>query len=217
MEDRFDDTILRTVLLFQQLADEYRKKHRPDLAARMRRVSEGLAERECGDCQFCCQAKGVEALGKIPWSDCEHQCETGCSIYAERPQSCVEYLCAYRCGLGGENARPDRAGALVEIVDLEDAVKVDPADPRDHFIGLVVRSDGPYAFFPVRSVLADGSLIGARHIAFAGVEADRSVSQLRYTADSDEIRAGLSKHAGTGKVPDGWVTIVDRKPIDEEE
>lgn len=69
--------------------------------------------RTCGDCMTCCTAIGVEELGKPYAYPCHHLCDHGCSIYQNRPDSCVRYGCVWLDGWGGPNMRPDKSGVIV--------------------------------------------------------------------------------------------------------
>lgn len=83
--------------------------------------------RPCGECQECCFAVGVHELNKPVWTRCEHQCDKGCAIYGERPQSCKDYYCLYQAGLlnGGEELRPDRLGVIFDFrSDTNDQVNL---------------------------------------------------------------------------------------------
>jgi hypothetical protein len=75
--------------------------------------------RECGTCKVCCIVPTIDtpAHQKKPGAVCRH-CETGpgCSIYAERPQVCRTFICAWRTmGIFGPEWQPDKCGVMVEI------------------------------------------------------------------------------------------------------
>lgn len=78
----------------------------------------GLKTRECGECQACCVALAVDVHGKDKpaGQKCQHQCEKGCGIYADRPEACSGYWCLYLSGflVGGEDMRPDRLGVVLD-------------------------------------------------------------------------------------------------------
>ena len=75
-----------------------------------------MSERSCGACQACCHAKRIPVVPSPAWSDCPHQGEAGCGIYAERPRGCAAYTCAWVDGWGREREdRPDRLGLLFEL------------------------------------------------------------------------------------------------------
>ena len=54
------------------------------------------APRECGACSLCCKLLGVDSISKEAGVWCSH-CTTkgGCAIYAERPQECQNFICAW--------------------------------------------------------------------------------------------------------------------------
>lgn len=71
--------------------------------------------RTCGPCQACCRAKQIPALQLPAWTDCPHQRPAGCGIYAERPEGCRRYTCAWVDGWGEADDRPDLLGVLFEM------------------------------------------------------------------------------------------------------
>lgn len=79
--------------------------------------SKDYKDNSCGSCTACCTALGVQALKKNIWVQCDHVCEGGCSIYADRPPECKSYYCLYQAGMlkGGEEMRPDNLGMIFEI------------------------------------------------------------------------------------------------------
>lgn len=74
--------------------------------------------RQCGTCQECCTFVHVQSLGKPSRTRCEHQCATGCAIYANRPSECRTYRCSWLEGYLGERDRPDHSGILFETLFL---------------------------------------------------------------------------------------------------
>lgn len=74
------------------------------------------SDRACGECQGCCMAVGVHELEKPVWTECKHQCLSGCAIYNDRPKSCQTYNCLWQGGmLKGEENRPDKIGMIFEM------------------------------------------------------------------------------------------------------
>lgn len=74
---------------------------------------------QCGECQACCTAVGVHDLpeGQKPmWTRCQYQCDSGCSIYEQRPPSCHDYWCMWQSGMlkGGVENRPDNLGVIFD-------------------------------------------------------------------------------------------------------
>ena len=68
----------------------------------------------CGGCTACCDVMAAHELRKPFYARCEHLAENGCGIYADRPQSCREFVCVWSTGFMGEAPqwRPDRCGLL---------------------------------------------------------------------------------------------------------
>ena len=76
--------------------------------------------RGCGSCSACCTVIGVHELEKGTYETCEHLCEAGCGIYAERPQSCRTFECQWLRGaleVDGSidtEMRPDASGVIFD-------------------------------------------------------------------------------------------------------
>lgn len=78
----------------------------------------GAEPQPCGECQACCEAIAIDAFGgKKNYERCQHQCETGCGVYATRPDECKQYWCFYSQGFipGGVDMRPDKLGVLIDF------------------------------------------------------------------------------------------------------
>lgn len=73
-----------------------------------------LLKRQCGPCKACCNAVGVEELGKPYWTDCQHQIENGCGCHGKHPPSCKHYQCLWLCGNMDFSDRPDQLGAIFQ-------------------------------------------------------------------------------------------------------
>ena len=75
-----------------------------------------LVERECGQCQACCQRFEISELQKPERQRCEHQCKQGCAIYPERPARCAGYRCRWLQGDPNleRRDRPDRLGVIFD-------------------------------------------------------------------------------------------------------
>ena len=78
-------------------------------------------DRTCGECFACCYVLAIQDIpvGKVKpaGQDCPHlarESEHPCSIYAERPRTCVDYQCAWvrEAGFGDVEHRPDKIGVL---------------------------------------------------------------------------------------------------------
>lgn len=81
-------------------------------------VSDG--QRDCGACTACCEGWLASKEPEMsPGSPCVHRCESGCSIYEERPEKPCR---VFRCGWLAcpdqfpENMRPD----LIRTIILHD-------------------------------------------------------------------------------------------------
>lgn len=77
-------------------------------------------ERECGSCSACCTVIAVPEIEKGTYESCEHLCETGCGIYADRPASCRTFECQWLRGVlevdGAIDVamRPDVCGVIFD-------------------------------------------------------------------------------------------------------
>jgi hypothetical protein len=91
--------------------------------------------RSCNGCQACCTVVGVQELRKPHWTRCQHQCDTGCAIYEDRPRSCQGYSCLWAAGLleEDETLRPDRLGIILDLRTDEDSSS-DSVKPGDRVV-----------------------------------------------------------------------------------
>jgi hypothetical protein len=80
----------------------------------------------CGECKACCTVLAVGELKKRNYTHCQHECENGCGIYGEHPDSCKGYMCWWKVGLlqGDERRRPDKLGIIVDYRPALDVVLV---------------------------------------------------------------------------------------------
>jgi hypothetical protein len=78
-----------------------------------RTLDASIQERRCDGCTGCCTALTILELNKPADVTCRHVCATGCSIYADRPKACSEYLCAWKIGIGTSEQRPDKVGIVL--------------------------------------------------------------------------------------------------------
>lgn len=92
-----------------------------------------VREREgCGSCSLCCKMMAVKELEKPPETWCTHARKgRGCSIYAERPESCRVFECVW---LSSEkqppSLRPDRIhGVLTSTPKGHLVLHEDPGYP----------------------------------------------------------------------------------------
>ena len=83
--------------------------------------------RSCGACSLCCTVLRVDELKKLGGVDCQHQCKPGafdepkvlgCAIHERRPQICRDYHCLWVSGGLTDEDRPDKLGAVVDILTL---------------------------------------------------------------------------------------------------
>jgi len=73
--------------------------------------------RACGPCSLCCHVLRVDALRKLGGVDCVHQRGGGgCGIHPTRPQICRAYRCLWLGGGLRDDDRPDRLGAVLDLV-----------------------------------------------------------------------------------------------------
>ena len=174
-------------------------------------VADRMEARECGDCTFCCTAKGIpdmEGGRKPPWVECDHVCEAGCGIYDAKPRTCSIYYCGWRLGLGGESSRPDKAQVMVDLSPITNAVP----DIGD-VLGVLVHADRPYRIIPVLRMLNDARRVGVPHTGFATAKEDRDGCRIEYEADPKKLEPRIARHAGRGET--GWNVPVD--PDESEE
>ena len=72
---------------------------------------------ECDGCTACCKILPIydKILVKEQNTLCKF-CDKGCTIYEERPISCVNFNCVYITDGYGETLRPDKSGVIFEKV-----------------------------------------------------------------------------------------------------
>jgi len=77
--------------------------------------------RSCSGCTLCCKLSGIPELQKPPLQWCSH-CDprSGCTVYAARPQSCREFICAWRAGYGPEAMKPSKVRLFAAMEALPD-------------------------------------------------------------------------------------------------
>lgn len=74
---------------------------------------------QCGECTACCTVMGVKELDKKANVRCTHQCDKGCSIYGQHPQSCKDFECLFVQGLFPDHEeflRPDKLGVIFHLM-----------------------------------------------------------------------------------------------------
>jgi len=74
-----------------------------------------IADRACGSCVSCCSFFTIAELEKPAGTLCSHSMPGGgCDIYAERPNACRVFFCAWRCwDQVPDDWRPDRTGFIL--------------------------------------------------------------------------------------------------------
>lgn len=73
--------------------------------------------RECGDCTACCTWLIGDSFG---WKfgngkSCKFLECSGCGVYKVRPDSCVNYQCAWSQWLLPDEMRPDKCNVVVSV------------------------------------------------------------------------------------------------------
>jgi hypothetical protein len=92
------------------------RRHHADPGVAVTQQGPG-ALRSCGGCTLCCTVLRVDELSKLGGEPCAHQREgVGCAIHATRPGICRAYRCLWLAGALREQDRPDRLGALLDLV-----------------------------------------------------------------------------------------------------
>jgi hypothetical protein len=96
-------------------------------------------ERACGACTLCCTVLRVDELGKLGGVACPELRSPeaaralggGCAIHERRPGICRRYRCAWLQGRFEEGDRPDRLGAVLDVVTrgASTGLEVHLADP----------------------------------------------------------------------------------------
>jgi Fe-S-cluster containining protein len=76
--------------------------------------------RVCGRCSLCCTVLRVDELAKLGGVPCRAlrsaEAGGGCGIHARRPDVCRAYRCLWLQGGLDEDDRPDRLGAVLDVV-----------------------------------------------------------------------------------------------------
>jgi len=86
--------------------------------------------RSCGTCTLCCRLPEIDLFDKPADVWCTNCTGTGCSIYADRPSVCRDFLCLWMTSetLGDEWA-PLRSKMMVYEQGQQITVLVDPDHP----------------------------------------------------------------------------------------
>ncbi|WP_313193548.1 hypothetical protein [Shinella zoogloeoides] len=90
-----------------------------------------VAGRSCGTCTLCCRLPDIDLLDKPANVWCRHcVAGEGCSIYADRPSVCRDFLCLWMTDEGlAEAWEPSRSHMMVYRQGPQVTVLVDPDHP----------------------------------------------------------------------------------------
>ena len=80
-----------------------------------------VLNRSCGNCYECCVQIAVEPLGKPADEPCPHLAagpNGACSVYADRPQCCKQFTCAWLDGYLPESMKPSESGIVLEAGEI---------------------------------------------------------------------------------------------------
>lgn len=94
--------------------------------------TEKKPSRECGNCSLCCTLLRVDELKKLGGRSCVHQDieNKGCSIHPIRPLICRAYRCLWLSGGLSQQDRPDRLGAVLDVVAQGPVVRLEIRQSR---------------------------------------------------------------------------------------
>ena len=87
--------------------------------------------RSCGTCTLCCRLPEIDLFDKPANAWCRHCIDgKGCSIYAERPSVCRDFLCLWMVSEAlGDTWAPSRSHMMVYRQGPQMTVLVDPDYP----------------------------------------------------------------------------------------
>ncbi len=130
--------------------------------------------RSCGDCDLCCTLLRVDELRKLGGAPCRHQrsAPPGCGIHPTRPAVCRAYRCLWLGGALDEPDRPDRLGAVLDVVASGAAVElrvheaspgVFDRSPRLREIAERYRASMPVRISHSGDVLDEGRVVRVLH------------------------------------------------------
>lgn len=124
----------------------------------------------------------VDEIDKPRMSPCPHECQEGCSIYAERPSGCRTFACTWLLGFGKPAHRPDRSGLLVygDEAEMGDTLVVTELHPN------VMRSTKAQSLMKELRRTGIGLYI-RRADGVVQIEGDAA-----FIACAEEVRKGLS-------------------------
>lgn len=165
-------------------------------------MAAAAASRRCGPCSLCCTLLRVDELGKLGGQHCRHQCigdaEGGCGIHATRPEVCRAYRCLWLQGSLDEADRPDRLGAVLDLVTEGETPRLvvheAEAERLDHSARLREIVEHWRRSLPVRVIAAGEALDSERsfRLFLPGGEEQR-VSGERIEIYRDGVRVGARR------------------------
>jgi hypothetical protein len=98
-----------------------------------------IAQRVCGECSLCCTVLRVDELRKLGGVPCRElrapdaarELGGACGIHERRPPICRGYRCLWLGGGLDEEDRPDRLGAVLDLVTTgaETRLEIHEAEP----------------------------------------------------------------------------------------
>jgi len=90
-----------------------------------------VAGRSCGTCTLCCRLPDIDLFEKPANVWCRHCVEDkGCSIYADRPSVCRDFLCLWMTDEALDEAwEPSRSHMMIYRQGPQITVLVDPDHP----------------------------------------------------------------------------------------
>jgi hypothetical protein len=87
--------------------------------------------RSCNGCTKCCRTMTVKELNKPAYKWCQHCSFEGCTIYPDRPASCVAFECMWLQDESiPDELRPDRSRVVLAVNPDSTAVTAF-VDPRE--------------------------------------------------------------------------------------
>ena len=124
-------------------------------------------------CKLCCRLIGVAPLNKPRYQWCQHCTTTGCGIYPDRPQDCVEFECVWLASQATatplhKELKPRICGAIIgSTVDGKNVVVHlnDGADWRKGMLGQFVKFTSAHTDVIIRHryhilIISDNKIVG---------------------------------------------------------
>ena len=92
-----------------------------------------MSSRQCGECSLCCTVLRVDEIAKLGGTRCQHvRSGAGCAIHARRPAICRGYECMWLRGKLRDKDRPDRLGAVLDLVPVGGSVRLSIRQATPH-------------------------------------------------------------------------------------